>query len=184
MIYSDALERKAAAGDTSPTVFTAGGSGSGKSTTMAGALEKLGAKSDGLLYDSVLSSPKSAKSRIDQALKVTDGDVGIAYTNADIKTALMFNALRKRSVSIDTLMHAHVGASNTLRDLAEHYKDNPRVKIVVMNNLGNLSDIAEGSIADVPRYQPQELRRQLVDVAKGMLNSGTITKEKYNLLVK
>lgn len=38
MIFKDALERKAAAGDTSPTVFTAGGSGSGKSTTMPGAL--------------------------------------------------------------------------------------------------------------------------------------------------
>lgn len=184
MIYADALKAKADAGDTSPTVFTAGGSGSGKSTTMPGALAALGAKPDGLIYDSVLSSPASAKSRIDQALEATKGDVGIAYTNADIETALYLNAKRTRSVSIDTLMHAHVGASDTLRELAEHYKGNPRVKFTVMNNKGTIDEVAQGSIADVPKYDKFALRDQLVRVAQGMLDSGKIDQAKFELLTR
>jgi phage-related protein (TIGR01555 family) len=184
MIFKDALERKAAAGDTSPTVFTAGGSGSGKSTTMPGALAQLGAKPDGLIYDSVLSSKSSAVSRIDQALAATKGDVGIAYTNADVAKASMLNALRERSVAIDTLIHAHLGASDTLRELAKHYKDDPRVKITVMNNRGGLDDIAVGSVEDVPKYQKFELRNQLVGQAKELLDEGAITKAKYDLLIR
>lgn len=184
MIYAKALKDKADSGDTSPTVFTAGGSGSGKSTTLPGALAALGAKPDGLIYDSVLSSPSSAKSRIDQALAATAGDVGIAYTNADIETALYLNAKRTRSVSIDTLMHAHVGASDTLRELAEHYKDNPRVKFTVMNNKGSIDQVAPGTIADVPKYDKFALREQLVKVAQGMLSSGKIDQAKYELLTR
>lgn len=184
MIYTDALQRKKDAGDKSPTVFLAGGSGSGKSTTKSGALAALGADPDGLIYDSVLGNPDSAKSRIDLALKMTDGPVGIAYTNADIKQALIQNAKRDRAVSIDTLMHAHVGASNTIRQLAEHYKDNPRVKIQVMNNLGKIEDAAPGKLGDVPKYQPQELRRQLVDVAKKLLDEGDIEQKRFDLLTK
>lgn len=184
MIFKDALERKVAAGDKSPTVFTAGGSGSGKSTTMPGALSQLGAKPDGLIYDSVLSSKSSAVSRIDQALAATKGDVGIAYTNASIDQAMMQNALRKRAVTIDTLAHAHLGASDTIRELAEHYKDEPRVKIVVMNNVGAIEDVDVGSLDDVPTYQKFELRKRLVGIADALLDEGAIDKKRYDLLVK
>lgn len=184
IIYKKALEDKAAAGDTSPVVFTAGGSGSGKSTTMEGSLKALGANPDALLYDSVLSNPASAKSRIDQALAAQTGDVGIAYTNADIEKALYLNAKRERAVTIDTLMHAHVGATDTLRELAEHYKDNPRVKFSVMNNRGTIDQIAPGTIADVPKYEKFALREQLVKVAKGMLDAGQIDQARFDLLTR
>lgn len=184
MLFDKALADKKAAGDTSPTVFTAGGSGSGKSTTMSGSLAALGGKPDGLLYDSVLSSPASAKSRIDKALAATEGDVGIAYTNANIDTALTLNALRKRSVTIDTLAHAHAGAAETLRELADHCKDNPRVKISVMNNFGKIEDVAPGDISDVPSYEKFSLRNRLVGVAKGLLDNGIIDQEKYEHLLK
>lgn len=184
MIYADALKRKADAGDTSPTVFTAGGSGSGKSTTMPKALETLGAEPGGLIYDSVLSNFKSATSRIDQALEATKGSVGIAYTNANIEQALAQNAFRKRAVSIDTLVHAHAGASDTLRELMSHYKDNPRVEFVVMNNQGAKEDAHVGSVDDVPTYNKFQLRKQLVSVAKRLLRHGHISKERYDLLVR
>lgn len=187
IIFKRALEEKAKNGDTTPTVFTAGGSGSGKSTTLPHALKALGAKSakeGGVIYDSVLSSPKSAKARIDQALAATKGDVAITYTNADIEKALIQNALRSRSVTIDTLMHAHVGASDTLRQLAEHYKDNPRVKFNVMNNRGTIDEIAAGTIADVPEYERFTLRNQLVGVAQGLLDEGAIDQAKFDHLTR
>lgn len=182
-IYSEALDRKAAAGDLSPTVFSAGGGGSGKSTTRPVAEAALGADPKGLFYDSTLSSPASATKRIDEALTKTKGDVGIAYTNMPIDQALRLNAARTRTVSIDTLLHAHVGASDTIRKLAEHYKNDPRVQIAVVNNaIGK--DPALGSVADVPKYNPYEIREQLVRQAKDMLRTGEIDKNKYELLVK
>lgn len=183
VIYQRALDKKAAEGDTSPTLFSAGGGGSGKSTTKPIAEAALGADPNGLFYDSTLSSFKSAKSRIDAALNTTVGDVGIAYTNTPLSTALKLNALRGRSVSIDTLLHAHVGASDTIRELAEHYADNPRVKIAVVNNdLGKRA--TAGDVSDVPKYDPFNVREQLVAQAKGLLAGGEIDQKKYDILVK
>lgn len=183
IIYSEALDRKAAAGDKSPTLFSAGGGGSGKSATRPVAEAAFGADPDGLFYDSTLSSFGSASKRIDEALSKTEGDVGIVYTNTPISTALEFNAGRKRTVSIDTLMHAHVGASDTIRELAAHYADNPRVQIAVINN-NRGQDPAIGDVADVPTYNPFEIRQQLVDQAMTLLENGKIDKTKYNLLIK
>ncbi len=182
-IYSQALDRKAAAGDTSPTLFSAGGGGSGKSATKPVAENALGADPDGLFYDSTLSNFSSATKRIDEALAKTKGDVGIAYTNTPVSDALKFNAKRSRTVSIDTLLHAHVGASETIRKLAEHYSDNPRVTIAVVNNgIGQTPSL--GRVADVPKYESFNVREQLVRQAKDMLNNGTIDQNKYNLLIK
>lgn len=182
-IYSQALDRKAANGDKSPTLFSAGGGGSGKSATRPVAEAAFGADPNGLFYDSTLSSFSSASKRIDEALSKTEGDVGIVYTNTPISTALDFNAARERTVSIDTLMHAHVGASDTIRELVEHYADNPRVQIAIINNAkGKKPEV--GDVADVPTYNAFEIRQQLVDQATTMLEAGTIDQAKYKLLIK
>lgn len=182
-IYSDALDAKAQAGDTSPTLFSAGGGGSGKSKTMGVAQAAFGAEPDGLFYDSTLSNVSSATSRIDQALAKTKGAVGIVYTNTPLADTLTFNAGRERTISIDTLMHAHVGASDTIRKLKEHYKDTPRVEILVVNNgIGKKPSI--GEVADVPNYNSYNTRQQLVNQAKALLGDGKIDKNKYNLLIK
>lgn len=182
-IYSQALERKAAAGDKSPTLFSAGGGGSGKSATRPVAEAAFGADPNGIFYDSTLSGFGSATKRIDEALAKTEGDVGIVYTNTPISTALEFNAGRTRTVSIDTLLHAHVGASDTIRKLAEHYADNPRVQIAIINNKrGETPQV--GDVADVPKYNAFEIRQQLVDQATDLLESGKIDQTKYKLLIK
>lgn len=182
-IYSQALERKAAAGDKSPTLFSAGGGSSGKSATRPVAEAAYGADPNGIFYDSTLSGFGSATKRIDEALAKTEGDVGIVYTNTPIGTALEFNAGRTRTVSIDTLLHAHVGASDTIRKLAEHYADNPRVQIAIINNKrGETPQV--GDVADVPKYNAFEIRQQLVDQATDLLESGKIDQTKYKLLIK
>ena len=182
IIYSKALEKKAAAGDKSPTIFTAGGSGSGKSATSPMAKELFGAKEDALTYDSTLSSMKSATARIDEALSKTEGDVGIVYTNTPLEFAMTLNLKRTRSVSIDTLIHAHHGASKTIKDLQKHYADNPRVNILVMNNSPEF--VGAGTVKDVPNYEVFNMRERLVRQAKELLEKNKITQAKYNLLVR
>jgi len=152
VLFSTELDAKAKAGDTSPTILTAGGSGSGKSEAMPIVLKAINAKKGGLVFDSVLGNFGSAKSKIDEALVKTKGDVVIAYTNRKLEDAFRSNAKRARTVLTKTLVGAHVGASNNIRKLAEHYAGNPRVKIHVVNNFGGVEDIHQGKLEDVPTY--------------------------------
>lgn len=183
VIYQQALDKKKAAGDKTPVVFTAGGSGSGKSATTPLAAGLLGVGQDGLIYDSVMSSFKSSSKKIDQALKSTDADAAIVYTNTPIERALRFNAGRERSVSLDVLIDAHVGASNTIRELSEHYKDNPRVKIQVVNNHGAPKNVHMGELGDIPKYDKAELRTKLEGIVKEMHKEGRISDAKLAVLL-
>lgn len=182
-IFTKKLNDKRISNDLEPTIFTAGGSGSGKSATMPLALKSLGAKENGLVYDSVLSTVKSAKYKIDEALSLTGGNVAIVYTNTPLTTALAQNALRSRAVSVDTLADAHIGASNTIRELAQVYKNNPRVNIEVINNLGKLEDISLGSIDDVFKYNPTEVKDDLKNAASKLYKNKIINEKRYNLLI-
>jgi len=183
VIYQQALDKKKAAGDKTPVVFTAGGSGSGKSATTPLAAGLLGVGQDGLIYDSVMSSFKSSSKKIDQALNSTDADAAIVYTNTPIERALRFNAGRERSVSLDVLIDAHVGASNTIRELSEHYKDNPRVKIQVVNNQGAPKNVHMGELGDIPKYDKAELRTKLEGIVKEMHSEGRISDAKLAVLL-
>jgi phage-related protein (TIGR01555 family) len=177
IIFTHALEEKAKAGDASPTLFTAGGSGSGKSTTMPIAQKVTGARPDGLIYDSVLGSLGSASKKIDEALNVTKGDVVIAYTNANIEQAFAQNIKRERSVSISVLVGAHAGASKTIKQISDEYRNNPRVKVVVTNNLGLPDEAAVGSLDDVPKYDAAAETEKLTAIAKELLDSGKLGKD-------
>jgi SPP1 gp7 family putative phage head morphogenesis protein len=183
-LYADALNAKRIANDKSGTLFTAGGSGSGKSATMTLATDTLGIKQGGLVYDSVLGSFESARIKIEQALEATKGNVAIVYTNTPIENALAFNAGRQRAVNIDTLIRAHTGASKTIKELSGFYTNNPRVQIQVVNNGGTPSSVMLGNVNDVPVYNAVELKPKLNVKAKELFDSGTIDIDRYNLLVK
>lgn len=183
-LYTDALNVKRINNDKSATLFTAGGSGSGKSATMSLAAETLGIKKDGLIYDSVLGSFESARIKIEQALEATKGNVAIVYTNTPIENALSFNASRPRAVDINTLIRAHTGASKTIKELAAFYANNPRVQIQVINNGGTPKSVALGNVNDVPVYNDAKLKTLLNAKAKDLLDNGSINIDRYNLLVK
>jgi len=178
ILWKNSLKEKAANGDTSPTLFTAGGSGSGKSEAMKVAKELVGAKDDALTFDSVLGNFKSATDKINDALELTKGNVDIIYTNAPIETATLLNLKRERTVRIATLMDAHIKASTNIKELQEHYKDNPRVKISVINNKGvGLENMVMGELSDVPKYEIEGLRNRILTHAKKLVAEGKIVKK-------
>lgn len=178
LIYAEALKQN----DGQPVVFTAGGGGSGKSEARPVALSTSGLSGDGIVFDSTLSSFDSAKTRIDQALE-SGAPVSIVYTNRHVEGAFKFAMTRNRVVPVKTIAEAHVGASNTIRALAEHYRDNPNVDIVVVNNHGTIEDITVGSLDDVFRYDHNEVERRLYDLASKAHESGAIPAERYAALV-
>lgn len=179
LIFAEALRRN----EGNPVVFTAGGGGSGKTEAMPIALATTGKGSDGLVFDSTLSSFQSAVKKIDSAL-ASGSPVGIIYTNRHIDGAFQFAMGRDRVVPAKTLATAHVGASDTIRALAEHYKGNPNVEILVVNNHGDRAAMHIGSIEDVFKYEYNQVERRLYDLAKQALDSGAITRERYEALIR
>ena len=175
VIWKTALADKKAAGDKSPVLFTAGGSGSGKSEAMGLAKDILGAPEDSLTFDSVLGNFDKSVAKINEALKGQDGPVDIIYTNAPLELAVKLNLQRGRTVKLDTQLNAHFQASENIKKLAEHYKNDPRVNITVVNNSGDPPDLAEGKLSDVPTYSdPKATKEKMVNYAKTAVANGQI----------
>jgi phage-related protein (TIGR01555 family) len=174
-IWKTALADKKAAGDKSPVLFTAGGSGSGKSEAMGLAKEILGAPEDSLTFDSVLGNFDKSVAKINEALKGQDGPVDIIYTNAPLELAVKLNLQRGRTIRLDTQLNAHFQASENIKKLAEHYKNDLRVNITVVNNSGDPPDLAEGKLSDVPTYSdPKAVKEKMVNYAKSAVANGQI----------
>ena len=162
-----------------PVVFTAGGGGSGKTEAMPIAYTVANITKGGVIVDSTLSAINSAKKKIDEVLGA-GGEVSIIYTNAPVEKAFRFAMKRPRVVRMVTLAQAHQGASDTIRALAEHYKDNPKVSVVIVNNLGEINDMHVGSIDDVPHYDYNEVERRLYGIAEQALQDGTIDQKRFD----
>lgn len=150
MVYDNLLE-SAKPGDS--VLFMAGGGGSGKGHI----LDREGLNTpDRIIYDAVLGKFKSASARIDQALNA-GLPVEIAYVNTPalqaFKNALNRAVKKGRTVPLTVLAEAHTGASNTIRQLNDAYKD--RAKITIYNWGGTT-----GKIEDVPTYNQDDLVAQ------------------------
>lgn len=166
-----------------PVIFTAGGSGSGKTEAMPHALKAAGLEGhNGVVFDSTLSAFDSARKKIDRVVNA-GGKVVIVYTNSPLEKAFRFAMGRPRVVPLTVLAHAHNGASDTARRLAEHYKDQPRVQLIVINNLGKIEEMHVGRIADLPQYDYNESVKRLYEIATEARNDGKITEEKFQALV-
>lgn len=179
LIFTQALKENKG----KPVLFTAGGGGSGKSEAGDMARSILGVKEGGLVFDSTLSSLKSATKKIDEA-RASGAPVDIIYTNRQVNDAFKFAMGRDRVVPISVLAKAHAEASETIRKLQEHYKDDPEVQITVINNHGKKEDMHLGKLDDVFKYDYNEIERGLYDLAKQANETGTITADKYETLTR
>lgn len=162
-------------------MFTAGGGGSGKSEAMPLAKAAAGIAGDGITVDGTLSNFAKSTKRIDQAL-ASGAPVQIVYTNRGANDAFNFAMRRERVVPISVLAKAHAGASDTIRKLAEHYANDPRVQIQIVNNLGSKDDVHLGKLDDVPTYDHNGLERGFHDFAENAFQIGNIDQDKYRAL--
>lgn len=173
-IYARALEQNPGA----PVLFTAGGGGSGKSESLPYARSILGVSDQGVVFDSTLSSFGSAVKKIQTALD-SGSHVDILYTNRHVSDAFDFAMKRDRVVPLTEVAAAHVGAADTIRRLAEHYRNDPRVEIQVVNNFGNPPKMTLGDVADVPKYVYNQIEGRLYEQANEALRSGRLSAERF-----
>jgi len=135
-VYRRLLQNKAPKGKDNNVLFTAGGTGAGKSTALNDALA-VPQKRAQIIYDSNVSGLESGIKKIDQAT-AAGKKVMVAYVYRDPIDALrgaIKRAIRMgRTVPIDVHVATHVNSNRVLKELARHYASDGRVGLNVIDN--------------------------------------------------
>jgi hypothetical protein len=135
-MYAEKLAQ-APEGDKNVVLFTAGGTGAGKSTAIESVLKGAADKAE-MVYDTNMNKLGSATQKVDQALEA-GRQVHITYVYRDPEEALVRGALPRaermgRTVPIEEHAKTHAGAFETIKKLQAKYADNPNVQFSIIDN--------------------------------------------------
>lgn len=163
-LYADKLSQPTPEGKASTVLFTAGGTGAGKST----GLKLLGdaANTPEIVYDTNMNKYASAKQKVEQALDA-GRNVNILYTYREPVEALTGGALKRamgqekefgsgRTVPVEEHLATHLGAQAVVNRLAEEYHNDPRVQITAIDNSRGLGNAAVVPLKELPQLNPKE----------------------------
>jgi hypothetical protein len=138
-IYRRALRKEAPLDRRKQVIFTAGGAGAGKTTSIR-KLADLSHAVDAaeIVYDTILSSFRSSVDRISPALDA-GRLVSIVFIYRDPIDSFVDGLLPRaksigRTLPLDIFLNSHVGSIEALPRIAEYYKDDRRVAIAVIDN--------------------------------------------------
>lgn len=164
-------------------LFTAGGTGAGKSTAIDG-MEMAGSHPE-LIYDTNMNTLVSADRKVQQALDA-GRDVQILYVYRDPVEALTGGALPRaerqakkfgsgRTVPLSEHAKTHVGVRPVIEALAEKYKDNPRVDIRAYDNSRGKDNGAFVDLANIPKVDQNGLHEKLKEALHQEHRAGRIS---------
>jgi len=189
-IYADKLSNPTPKGMDNTVVFTAGGTGAGKTTALE-AVKNISesVKRAEMVYDTNMNKFESSDKKIQQALRA-NRKVSIIYTYRDPVEALENGALKRatrqekefgtgRTVPIGEHLKTHIGALKTISELQEKYKKHPRVKIQVIDNSRGAGKSAVSSLDKLPKLNENEVQRRLYDTLERARRSGAISESTY-----
>lgn len=174
-LYAARLAEEPPPGRDREVLFTAGGTGAGKST----GLKVLGGENAGIIYDTNMNTLASAVTKIEQALDA-GWDVDIVYTYREPIEALVNGALPRaermgRTVPAAVHVETHVGARAVIGQLAERYAGNERVRIRAIDNSRGRGNAREVALADLPEVKEEGLYEQSVREIVAAHERGAIT---------
>ena len=190
-VYAERLAQPTPKGKAPVVVFTAGGTGAGKSSGLE-MLEKVDpnfAKAE-LVYDTNMNKFDSAKTKIDQALE-SGREVKILYTYRDPAEALRQGALTRatrqesefgtgRTVPLQEHGNTHVGSRKVIDELRAEYADNPKVEFSAIDNSRGKDNPAAVKFEDLPQLSDNaQLRKRLRDELEAAYKAGEISKATY-----
>jgi len=146
-LYKDKLAESPTGTRLPMVLFTAGGTGAGKSTAIEQIPEmKALADSAQFIYDTNMNTYGSALDKINMAL-AAEKDVHVTMVQRDPIDALVNGALSRsesqarklgidvgRTVPLDTHIKTHVGAATTFEQLQAHFKGDDRVQFDLIDN--------------------------------------------------
>ena len=169
-IYRRALQKTPAPDQRKQVVFTAGGAGVGKTTSIqliAGLSRAVDAAE--MIYDTTLSNLKSSMDRVEQAV-AAGRMVSIIFVYRDPIDSFVGGVLPRaekmgRTLPLDVFLDTHIGAANVLEKIAAAYRGNDRVAIAVIDNSRGRGNAAPSDIGFVKsaagKYRREELKAKL-----------------------
>jgi hypothetical protein len=172
-------------------LFTAGGTGAGKTTGLQMAREVSPTIRDAeMVYDTNMNSFDSADKKIYQALKA-GRKLGIVYTYRDPVEAMEGGALKRasrmesemgtgRTVPIDEHFKTHMGSRDVMERLQSKYGDDHRFHMMVIDNSrgpGNANVVS--GLDKLPRLDHNEVRIGLSDALEIAYRRGSISQAIY-----
>jgi hypothetical protein len=172
-LYAEKLSQPTPKGYNSTVVFTAGGTGAGKTSAIRTASASVGDNLNKaeMIYDTNMNTFKSADDKIQQALDA-GRNVRIFYTYRDPVESLTKGALPRasgmekefgsgRTVPLSEHLKTHVGSRKTIDELAAKYKDNNNVQITAIDNSKGKGNAIRIPINELPKLNEKELRIKL-----------------------
>jgi len=169
-IYRRALAKDTPSDRRKQVVFTAGGAGVGKTTSIRKLAELSHAVQVAeIVYDTTLATFGSAMGRIVQALE-SGRMVSIVFVYRDPLVSLVDGVLPRaqamgRTVPLEVFLNTHLGAVETILKIAVAYKDDPRVAIAVIDNRDGTASAKPADLAFVQsmarKYSREDLKAKL-----------------------
>lgn len=184
-VYAQKLAEPTPEGMEPKVVFTAGGTGAGKTTGLNLAGDALGKPE--IVYDTNMNTFESAKAKIEQALNApTPRDVTILYTYRDPAEALRNGALKRaarqeaefgtgRTVPIEEHVKTHVGAYDVVNRLAQEYNSDPRVSILAVDNSRGQGNAQIVPLEEIPNPRTEGLSERLQQELEAAHGAGEIS---------
>ena len=186
-LYAEKLDQPTPEGKDATVLFTAGGTGAGKTTGLAALGDRIGKPE--IVYDTNMNKYSSAKQKVEQAL-AAGRDVKIAYTYRDPAEALRNGALKRakrqegefgtgRTVPMDEHLKTHVGAYDVVNKLAEEYHGDSRVQILAVDNSRGNGKATRVPLENVPDPRAEDLYGRLQDQLDQAHANGEISDSIY-----
>ena len=169
-IYRRALRQIPAPQLRKQVVFTAGGAGVGKTTSVQ-QIPGLSRAVDAaeMIYDTTLSNLKSSMDRVAQAL-AAGRMVSIIFVYRDPIDSFVGGVLPRaermgRTLPLEVFLDTHVGSAEVLEKIAQAYKGDDRISIAVIDNSRGRGKAAPADIkfvkAATGKYRREELKAKL-----------------------
>lgn len=166
-------------------LFTSGGTGAGKTTAISNVPGARAMFDDAsIVYDTNMNKLATAVKKIEQALKA-GAEVQIMHVQRDPVEALVNGALPRaarqakefgtgRTVPLKAHADTHRGAAEVIQQLAEKYKDDPRVLIQVLDNTRGKDGTTPSTLDFVKGFDYNGLERRLYEALKQQYDAGAI----------
>jgi hypothetical protein len=180
-IYRRALTKIPPPNQRKQVIFTAGGAGAGKTTSIQQIPGLTQAVEAGeIIYDTTLSSLKTSTERIGQAISA-GRMVSIIFVYRDPIDSFVGGILPRaertgRILPLEAFLDTHIGAAAVLAKIAEAHRDDDRVAIAVIDNSRGRGKAAPSDIGFVKsaaaKYRRDELREALLSALETAYEKG------------
>lgn len=183
-LYAEKLQEPPKPGETNSVLFTAGGSGAGKSTAIENVpkVQQLADQAQ-IVYDSNFTNADSASAKIEQALAANKA-VSIAYVYRDPVESLVQGALPRaermgRTVPVEELAKNHPGSFDTVQQLIEKYHDNPNVQFFPIDNSLGRGKAVESTMESIDGKRYTASEEELRHATETEYAEGRISRKTY-----